>query len=107
MIVTASASSDAVAYARLHPRTIHGHEGFARTADGGLNWDVIERAPSGLILADPQDADVVYVAGSSCDWCRSSDGGATFTDVAPTVTRPAPATALGAQRNGNRFWMAL
>jgi hypothetical protein len=107
MIIAATASSDAVAYARLHPGTMHGHSGLARTTDGGLNWDVLAQIPGGLLLADPDDHQVISTIGGPCNWCRSANGGVTFTEVAPTVVWPADPTAVGTQRSGGRIWVAL
>jgi photosystem II stability/assembly factor-like uncharacterized protein len=54
--------------------------GLYRTDDGGLSW-VLETthvaSAGGKIYADPQDPDVVYLAGTSL--YRSTDGGRTVT----------------------------
>jgi hypothetical protein len=105
--ISADASSDTVAYARIHPGTMHGHEGFARTADGGLNWTILGRKPGALLLADPRGTDVVYTIGARCTWCRSNDGGIIFEEISSAATWAASPTAIGAQRSGARIWVAL
>jgi hypothetical protein len=107
MTIAAAPFSDTVAYARLSSGTMHGHEGLARTADGGLTWDVVGRAPGRLLLVDAHNPDVVSTVGDSCGWCQSIDGGASFMDVVPNVSWPASPTAVASQRDGGKTWLAL
>jgi photosystem II stability/assembly factor-like uncharacterized protein len=72
-----------------------------------MTWTLLGEKPGGLLLADPLDVDVVYTLGATCIWCRSTDAGATFEEIGSTAAWAASPAAIGTQRDGGRFWVAL
>ncbi|MDP2316345.1 MAG: PQQ-binding-like beta-propeller repeat protein [Pseudomonadota bacterium] len=62
-----------------------------RTADGGLQWEVLGRAPQALVALDINEKDPARVLGAGDDGAlvRSADGGLTWTVVAGAAGSPA------------------
>ncbi|MBL0176099.1 MAG: hypothetical protein IPP94_12670 [Ignavibacteria bacterium] len=68
------------------------NKGFLRSIDGGATWTKVFANECWTVAARPGDARVVYTVRDSANasqFCRSSDGGATFQSGAPGWWQPA------------------
>ena len=82
-------------------------DGIVRSVDGGVNWEPIpglgDHLPLNAMAATDQGADeppLLIVSTSEGHLLRSADGGVTWTPGAVGI----PATALVAERAGQRVW---
>jgi photosystem II stability/assembly factor-like uncharacterized protein len=68
-------------------------EDIRRSADGGTSWERTNAFTLGIVVADPQQADVVY-AGFSDGVAKSTDGGKSWNKLTSGLPSPFLVTAL-------------
>lgn len=100
-----SPTTPGLAYATMNTRAGRGEIVTARTTDGGVTWQVIERSPIGLSIVVDPDPTILYSASPERPIFRHriSAERLTFERVADL---PENVTRLAMSSDGTRFWAA-
>jgi photosystem II stability/assembly factor-like uncharacterized protein len=115
----ANAGRISLAIARTNPSTLYASIangtssqllGLFKTSDGGMNWTqltnirnyLVQGAWANAIAVDPTNADIVFAAGTPVE--RSTDGGATWTEVATGASLHGDHHALAFSSDGTTLY---